>query len=187
MKKTMHSKTMPNVEEIPKQVQWVKELKKKKRKQSSLVGNKEKLCGSHGSWSKGYKEGEGKTSKPKVRQQVRGNWAWEGKDVSTVGGQEGVVLKQIDKDIIVNRGDWGLFLQSLGIQWRCQEKNNSFVSLIVFQFLCGKRSNKNVKSYFYLLRARLSLFCTITIASRVISFLSPSSAPKPKEWFSSAP
>lgn len=51
-------------------------------------------------------EGEGKTSKPNVRQQVQGGWAWEGKDVSTAGGgQEGVVLKQSDKGIIVNRGD----------------------------------------------------------------------------------
>ena len=47
-----------------------------------LVGNKElKLCGSHGSCSKGFKAAEGRASKQHVRQQVRGNWARGGKGV----------------------------------------------------------------------------------------------------------
>ena len=88
------------------------------------------------------------------------------------GGRVG--LKQIDKHIIVQRREWDWFLQSLRFQWRSQERNNSFISPIVFQFLYGKRLNKNVKSHFYVLRAQLSLFCTVITASRVASLLSPS-------------
>lgn len=78
---------------------------------------------------------------------------------------------------------------NLGIQCRRQERNNSFISLIVFQFLCGKWSNKNVKSYFYVLRAWLCLLCTRQLPPKCsLSWsLSPSSTPKPEEWVSSAP
>ena len=44
---------------------------KKKTESELLVGNKElKLCGSHGSCSKGFKEEEGTASKQHIRQQV---------------------------------------------------------------------------------------------------------------------